>query len=131
MISIAFCLWVLHFFSEINQVSSEAEKIRNSSFVCSWIFVCLSCFWFQKPIIPVDLYRAVRDSQLVGLSGYTKEVSYFLCFPARNFFFLSNSMICFILPCKNTLKTWICFFTGPSCLCNWCWNEHIWQSICK
>ncbi|XP_047308284.1 phosphatidylinositol/phosphatidylcholine transfer protein SFH9-like [Impatiens glandulifera] len=26
-----------------------------------------------KPIIPVDLYRAVRDSQLVGLSGYTKE----------------------------------------------------------
>ncbi|XP_039125029.1 phosphatidylinositol/phosphatidylcholine transfer protein SFH11-like [Dioscorea cayenensis subsp. rotundata] len=27
----------------------------------------------SKPIIPVDLYRAVRDSQLVGLSGYTKE----------------------------------------------------------
>ncbi|OAY55286.1 SEC14 cytosolic factor [Manihot esculenta] len=26
-----------------------------------------------KPIIPVDLYRAIRDSQLVGLSGYTKE----------------------------------------------------------
>ncbi|MBA0733853.1 hypothetical protein Gogos_017825, partial [Gossypium gossypioides] len=26
-----------------------------------------------KPIIPTDLYRAVRDSQLVGLSGYSKE----------------------------------------------------------
>ncbi|KAL5548691.1 hypothetical protein UlMin_003922 [Ulmus minor] len=26
-----------------------------------------------KPIIPADLYRAVRDSQLVGLSGYSKE----------------------------------------------------------
>ncbi|KAG2682619.1 hypothetical protein I3760_11G199500 [Carya illinoinensis] len=26
-----------------------------------------------KPIIPIDLYRAVRDSQLVGLSGYSKE----------------------------------------------------------
>ncbi|XVE50873.1 hypothetical protein DITRI_Ditri01bG0198700 [Diplodiscus trichospermus] len=26
-----------------------------------------------KPIIPSDLYRAVRDSQLVGLSGYSKE----------------------------------------------------------
>ncbi|KAM1055347.1 hypothetical protein FF1_028907 [Malus domestica] len=26
-----------------------------------------------KPIIPNDLYRAVRDSQLVGLSGYSKE----------------------------------------------------------
>ncbi|GAB2224748.1 hypothetical protein Drorol1_Dr00005518 [Drosera rotundifolia] len=26
-----------------------------------------------KPIVPVDLYRAVRDSQLVGLSGYSKE----------------------------------------------------------
>ncbi|MBA0843790.1 hypothetical protein Goarm_000950 [Gossypium armourianum] len=27
----------------------------------------------MKPIIPADLYRAVRDSQLVGLSGYSKE----------------------------------------------------------
>ncbi|XVF33856.1 hypothetical protein REPUB_Repub18cG0007900 [Reevesia pubescens] len=27
----------------------------------------------SKPIIPTDLYRAVRDSQLVGLSGYSKE----------------------------------------------------------
>ncbi|GMJ05008.1 hypothetical protein like AT1G55840 [Hibiscus trionum] len=26
-----------------------------------------------KPIIPIDIYRAVRDSQLVGLSGYSKE----------------------------------------------------------
>ncbi|XP_074588208.1 phosphatidylinositol/phosphatidylcholine transfer protein SFH2-like [Curcuma longa] len=26
-----------------------------------------------KPIIPADLYRGIRDSQLVGLSGYTKE----------------------------------------------------------
>ncbi|KAF6145112.1 hypothetical protein GIB67_013463 [Kingdonia uniflora] len=27
----------------------------------------------SKPIVPIDLYRAVRDSQLVGLSGYSKE----------------------------------------------------------
>ncbi|XP_038983868.1 phosphatidylinositol/phosphatidylcholine transfer protein SFH9 isoform X2 [Phoenix dactylifera] len=27
----------------------------------------------SKPIIPTDLYRAVRDSQLIGLSGYSKE----------------------------------------------------------
>ncbi|KAI8010131.1 Phosphatidylinositol/phosphatidylcholine transfer protein SFH9 [Camellia lanceoleosa] len=26
-----------------------------------------------KPIIPTDLYRAVRDSQLIGMSGYSKE----------------------------------------------------------
>ncbi|XP_072995069.1 SEC14 cytosolic factor-like isoform X1 [Typha latifolia] len=26
-----------------------------------------------KPIIPEDLYRAVRDTQLIGLSGYSKE----------------------------------------------------------
>ncbi|XVF77023.1 hypothetical protein PTKIN_Ptkin14bG0006900 [Pterospermum kingtungense] len=26
-----------------------------------------------KPIIPTDLYRSVRDSQLVGLSGYSKQ----------------------------------------------------------
>ncbi|KAI3440236.1 CRAL-TRIO domain-containing protein [Psidium guajava] len=27
----------------------------------------------SKPIIPADLYRTVRDSQLIGLSGYSKE----------------------------------------------------------
>ncbi|PPD96772.1 hypothetical protein GOBAR_DD06178 [Gossypium barbadense] len=32
----------------------------------------------MKPIIPVDLYRAVRDSQLVGVSGYSKEVNYYV-----------------------------------------------------
>ncbi|XP_068643281.1 phosphatidylinositol/phosphatidylcholine transfer protein SFH9-like [Aristolochia californica] len=26
-----------------------------------------------KPIVPVDVYRAVRDSHLVGLSGYSRE----------------------------------------------------------
>lgn len=28
----------------------------------------------QKPIVPTDLYRGVRDSHLLGLSGYSKEV---------------------------------------------------------
>ncbi|AQK60005.1 Sec14p-like phosphatidylinositol transfer family protein [Zea mays] len=35
----------------------------------------------ERPIVPVDLYRSIRDSQLIGLSGYTKEdhrVSQFL-----------------------------------------------------
>ncbi|KAI7731258.1 hypothetical protein M8C21_027305 [Ambrosia artemisiifolia] len=27
----------------------------------------------QKPILPINFYRGVRDSQLIGLSGYTKE----------------------------------------------------------
>jgi len=31
----------------------------------------------ERPIVPVDLYRSIRDSQLVGLSGYTKEVQLF------------------------------------------------------
>ncbi|KAK6124544.1 hypothetical protein DH2020_041714 [Rehmannia glutinosa] len=26
-----------------------------------------------KPIVPVELYRAIRDSQLIGLSGYSNE----------------------------------------------------------
>ncbi|KAH6768769.1 Sec14p-like phosphatidylinositol transfer family protein [Perilla frutescens var. frutescens] len=26
-----------------------------------------------KPIVPVELYREIRDSQLIGLSGYSKE----------------------------------------------------------
>ncbi|AQK60003.1 Sec14p-like phosphatidylinositol transfer family protein [Zea mays] len=30
---------------------------------------------FQRPIVPVDLYRSIRDSQLIGLSGYTKELT--------------------------------------------------------
>ncbi|KAL8229545.1 hypothetical protein R6Q57_014445 [Mikania cordata] len=27
----------------------------------------------SKPIVPTDLYRGVRDSQLIGVSGYTRE----------------------------------------------------------
>ncbi|KAJ1427109.1 CRAL/TRIO, N-terminal domain [Sesbania bispinosa] len=27
----------------------------------------------SKPIVPPDLYRAIRDSQLIGVSGYTRE----------------------------------------------------------
>ncbi|KAI3810201.1 hypothetical protein L1987_19811 [Smallanthus sonchifolius] len=27
----------------------------------------------SKPIVPADFYRGVRDSQLIGMSGYTKE----------------------------------------------------------
>ncbi|KAI3695204.1 hypothetical protein L1987_78195 [Smallanthus sonchifolius] len=27
----------------------------------------------SKPIVPADFYREVRDSQLIGMSGYTKE----------------------------------------------------------
>ncbi|GAB4826453.1 hypothetical protein Ancab_033348 [Ancistrocladus abbreviatus] len=31
-----------------------------------------------KLIVPVELYRAVRDSQLIGLSGYSREVHYYV-----------------------------------------------------
>lgn len=34
----------------------------------------LNWFPMQKPIVPTELYRAVRDSQLIGMSGYSKEV---------------------------------------------------------
>ncbi|XP_021902296.1 phosphatidylinositol/phosphatidylcholine transfer protein SFH1, partial [Carica papaya] len=27
----------------------------------------------EKPIVPTELYRAVRDSQLIGMSGYSRE----------------------------------------------------------
>lgn len=30
--------------------------------------------YIQKPIIPTDFYRGLRDSQLIGMSGYSKEV---------------------------------------------------------
>ncbi|AQK52020.1 Sec14p-like phosphatidylinositol transfer family protein [Zea mays] len=29
----------------------------------------------KRPIAPVDLYRSICDSQLIGLSGYTKEAT--------------------------------------------------------
>nr|XP_011460065.1 PREDICTED: SEC14 cytosolic factor isoform X2 [Fragaria vesca subsp. vesca] len=31
-----------------------------------------------KPILPIELYRGVRDSQLIGLSGYSREVHYYV-----------------------------------------------------
>lgn len=34
----------------------------------------------QKPIIPTELYRGVRDSQLIGLSGYSREVFILILF---------------------------------------------------
>lgn len=34
-------------------------------------------YLLQKPIVPAELYRAVRDSQLVGMSGYSREVLLF------------------------------------------------------
>ncbi|GJN38787.1 hypothetical protein PR202_gb27858 [Eleusine coracana subsp. coracana] len=34
----------------------------------------------EKPIIPVELYRSIRETQLVGLSGYSKEgIPVFAC----------------------------------------------------
>ncbi|XP_021310403.1 SEC14 cytosolic factor isoform X3 [Sorghum bicolor] len=31
-----------------------------------------------KPILPSDLYRAIRDTLLVGLTGYSKQVNYYV-----------------------------------------------------
>lgn len=48
------------------------------------IYILILCYNFvadmntasfvQKPIVPTELYRAVRDSQLIGMSGYSREV---------------------------------------------------------
>jgi len=48
-----------------------------------WSSVCAGLL--QKPIIPVDLYRSIRNTQLVGLSGYSKEVQ--LSYASYNNFF--------------------------------------------
>ncbi|KAL0399102.1 UNVERIFIED_CONTAM: hypothetical protein Sradi_2253500 [Sesamum radiatum] len=32
----------------------------------------------KKPIDPSDVYRAIRDSQLVGMSGYSREIHYYV-----------------------------------------------------
>ncbi|XP_066324170.1 phosphatidylinositol/phosphatidylcholine transfer protein SFH2-like [Miscanthus floridulus] len=46
----------------------ETQKSSSSFFLINVCTVHL-----QRPIVPVDLYRSIRDSQLIGLSGYTKE----------------------------------------------------------
>lgn len=45
---------------------------------CSTFCCKVRIYYFvfiQKPILPVELYRDIRDSQLIGLSGYSNEVS--------------------------------------------------------
>lgn len=52
----------------------------NSKYLFCWAIelpawsIVLIALSIQKPIVPVDVYRAVRDSQLIGLSGYSREV---------------------------------------------------------
>lgn len=46
---------------------------------CKVLYFVISHFKFnllflQKPIYPSDLYRSIRDSQLTGMSGYSKAV---------------------------------------------------------
>ncbi|XP_038882913.1 SEC14 cytosolic factor-like isoform X1 [Benincasa hispida] len=61
------------------RVENEIDKVLRVSVSTAhslrWpkVFLLTSLYCLQKPIFPADVYRAVRDSQLVGLSGYSKE----------------------------------------------------------
>lgn len=44
----------------------------------------------QKPIVPAELYRAVRDSHLIGMSGYSKEVPFFFSFLSKSILILQS-----------------------------------------
>ena len=77
------------------QKKKEKEKTyKHSIGHCQWIllFLMWMLFLIQKPIGPTELYRAVRDSQLIGLSGYSKEVlilnQKIILFTAFTFFIL-------------------------------------------
>ncbi|CAN6693349.1 unnamed protein product [Malus baccata var. baccata] len=64
-------------------ISSCSSFAYNAFLIMPKLFQLLDCLQWRmdseidnilaKPIIPTDLYRAVRDSQLLGLSGYSKE----------------------------------------------------------
>nr|BBC44100.1 predicted phosphatidylinositol/phosphatidylcholine transfer protein SFH1-like [Malus domestica] len=64
-------------------ISNCSSFAYNALLITPKLFQLLDCLQWRmdseidnilaKPIIPTDLYRAVRDSQLVGLSGYSKE----------------------------------------------------------
>ncbi|CAN1336581.1 Phosphatidylinositol/phosphatidylcholine transfer protein SFH2 [Linum perenne] len=47
----------------------KAHKMHSEC--CNFLVRCHS--FLQKPIVPADLYRSVRDSQLIGMSGYSRE----------------------------------------------------------
>jgi len=55
------------------------------------------CSFFQKPIIPTDLYRGIRDSQLIGLSGYSREVLF-----KHNLFSVHITLVVLYLSSKCT-----------------------------
>lgn len=62
-------LWLIIFWNHVG--GNPVPKYGDQNSLHYKIFFC---FCIQKPIIPIDLYRAVRDSHLQGFSGYTKQV---------------------------------------------------------
>ncbi|KAD4178823.1 hypothetical protein E3N88_27414 [Mikania micrantha] len=58
--------------NEILKILSVSYVHRVYFFVTlfTWLTFCLC---LQKPIVPSEFYRSVRDSQLIGMSGYTKD----------------------------------------------------------
>ena len=69
----------------------------------------------KKPIVPVELYRGIRDSQLVGLSGYSKEVAYYSTISTL-FEFL------FLISLTSAKHQTHMFdqLVGSPCHCHWC-----------
>lgn len=94
--------------------------------------VCL----IQKPIVPTELYRAVRDSQLIGMSGYSKEVLILLSKLILYGSMLYNSiremiLIGIVYLEFSRVLTSMNSLPGAACLCYWCRAQHVWQSFCK
>ncbi|XP_022977705.1 SEC14 cytosolic factor-like isoform X1 [Cucurbita maxima] len=58
-----------------NQIDKILRVSVSTARLLRWLpILFLTAFYcLQKPIFPADVYRSVRDSQLVGLSGYSKE----------------------------------------------------------
>ncbi|KAK2652681.1 hypothetical protein Ddye_012537 [Dipteronia dyeriana] len=56
--------------NEIDKILSHNERTHDAFVIACLVITFLSV---QKPIVPANFYRGVRDSQLIGMSGYSRE----------------------------------------------------------
>lgn len=61
------CIWTLMYFFRL-------VFVLNISVLTPIFKFRFYNFTLQKPLAPVERYRAIRDSQFIGLSGYSNEV---------------------------------------------------------
>lgn len=126
----SFCYAVFLVLCRINN-NHKGEEIE---FLFLFLLLMELVLLLQKPIVP-DVYRVIRDSQLIGMCGYSREVWYkviiIITVSQRSFIdcFKTGKMFC--LHQDLNFYFILLIFLGSSCHCCWCRAQYVWQSICK